>query len=85
MTTKKLSIDQLVKLTMRLAQARIRQPQTHKHEAMQQAILAACQHLSHEASYRSDITELVRLSTLAAASQPIETSALASNNTSLTS
>lgn len=85
MTTKKLSIDQLVKLTMRTAQARIRQPQAHKHEAMQQAILAACQHLSHEASYRSDIAELVRLSTLAASSQPIETGALASNTTSLTS
>lgn len=73
MITKNRYIDQLVKLGVRIAQTRLGDPDTNRHEAISKAILAVCQHLSHEASYRSDITELVRLSMSAAVPREVET------------
>jgi len=67
-TTKSRSIDQLLKLSMRIARIRLRDRSANKHEAAQGAILAVCEHLSHAAGFRSDIDQLVRLTTSAVAS-----------------
>ena len=61
MTTKTRTIDQLVKLSTRVAEAWIKKPGNVGTAMTSKAILAVCQHLSHEASYRSDIAELVRM------------------------
>ena len=61
MTTKTRTIDQLVKLSTKVAEAWIKKPSNIGNALTHKAILAVCKHLSHEASYRSDIAELVRL------------------------
>ena len=66
MTTR--SIDQLLKLSMRIARIRLRDPCTNKHEATQMAILSVCEHLSQTAGFRSDIDQLVHLITSAVTS-----------------
>ena len=61
MTTKTRTIDQLVKLSTRVAEAWVKKPGNFGNAMTSKAILAVCKHLSHEASYRSDIAELIRM------------------------
>lgn len=60
MTMKTRTIDQLIKLSTRVAEAWIKNPGSTGSAMTSKAILAVCKHLSHEASYRTDIAELVR-------------------------
>ncbi len=60
MTTKTRTIDQLIRLSTRVAEAWIKNPGGTGNEMTSKAILAVCKHLSHEAGYRTDIAELVR-------------------------
>lgn len=61
MTVKTQTIDQLIKLSTRVAEAWLKKPGSEGNAMTSQAILAVCKHLSHEASSRSDIAELIRL------------------------
>ena len=60
MRMKTRTIDQLIKLSTRVAEAWIKNPGSTGNAMTSKAILAVCKHLSHESSYRSDIAELVR-------------------------
>ena len=79
MTTKRQTIDQVLKLSMRVARSELKNPRAVCPTPVQTAILAVCQHLSHAASYRADIAELVRLSVLATVSEPSKSAASVSN------
>ena len=61
MTVKTRTIDQLIKLSTRVAETWLKKPGSVGNAITSKAILAVCDHLSHEASYRSDIAELIRL------------------------
>lgn len=61
MTTKTQTIDRLVKLSTRVAEAWVKMPSNVGKTMTSKAILAVCQHLSHEARYRADIAELIRV------------------------
>ena len=61
MTTKSRTIDQLVQLSTRVAKAWLKNPGVSSGAITNKAILAVCKHLSHEASYRTNLAELIRL------------------------
>jgi DNA-binding NarL/FixJ family response regulator len=61
MTVRTQTIGQLVKLSTRVAEAWLNKPSSAGNVITSQAILTVCKHLSREASYRSDIAELIRL------------------------
>lgn len=68
MTTKLQTIDKLVQLSARVAKAWLKNPKASSGAITNKAILAVCKHLSHEASYRTDIAELIRMCRSAAVS-----------------
>ena len=61
MTTKTRTIDQLVKLSLKVGNAWMSKPTDKGNAIAGKAILAVCKHLSHEAGYRSDVAELIRI------------------------
>ncbi len=60
MTAKTRTIDELIKLSLKVGNAWLNKPTDTGNAIASKAILAVCKHLSHEASYRSDIAELIR-------------------------
>lgn len=67
MSIKSQTIDQLVKMSTKVASAWIKNPGDAGSAITRKAVLAVCKHLSHEASYRTDIAELISLCQSAAA------------------
>ena len=61
MTTKSQTIDQLIQLSTKVAKEWLKNPNASKSDITNKAILAVCKHLSHEASYRADVAELIHL------------------------
>jgi DNA-binding NarL/FixJ family response regulator len=60
MTAKTRTIDELIKLSLKVSNAWLNKPTDKGNAIASKAILAVCKHLSHEASYRTDIAELIR-------------------------
>jgi hypothetical protein len=60
MTAKTRTIDELIKLSLKVSNAWLNNPIDKGNPITRKAILDVCKHLSHEASYRTDIAELIR-------------------------
>ena len=60
MTAKTRNIDELIKLSLKVGNAWLNKPTDAGNALASKAILAVCKHLSHEASHREDIAELIR-------------------------
>lgn len=60
MTAKTRTIDELIKLSLKVGNAWLNKPTDTGNAITSKAILAVCKHLSHEASYRADIAALIR-------------------------
>lgn len=60
MTAKMRTIDEMIKLSLKVGNAWLSKPTDKGNAIASKAILAVCKHLSHEASYRTDIAELIR-------------------------
>lgn len=60
MTAKTRTIDELIKLSLKVGNAWLNKPTDKGNAITSKAILAVCKHLSHEASYRADIAELIQ-------------------------
>jgi len=60
MTAKTRTIDELIKLSLKVGNAWLNKPIDTGNAITSKAILAVCKHLSHEAGYRGDIAELIR-------------------------
>lgn len=61
MTTKMRTIEQLIKLSLKVGNAWMSKPTDKGNAIAAKAILAVCKHLSHEAAYRSDVAELIQI------------------------
>lgn len=60
MTAKTRTIDELIKLSLKVGNAWLIKPSVSANAITNEAILAVCKHLSHVASYRADIAELIQ-------------------------
>jgi DNA-binding NarL/FixJ family response regulator len=60
MTAKTRTIDELIKLSLKVGNAWLIKPSVSGNVITSEAILAVCKHLSHVASYRADIAELTK-------------------------
>ena len=60
MTAKTRTIDELIKLSLKVGNAWLNKPTDKGNAIASKAILAVCKHLSHKVSYRADIAELIQ-------------------------